>query len=139
MAKATVQGKFYDSLKYRTADELIRKYAVGLCLDQIKLPRGGVLEKWNIGGQVVMLLCERSDNRGPEQFRVEVYVPATSGPTWHDLEKALALLADKKDPLKEFARKYMLAREIGQYTSLDEDAVKLLGGIYEEKTPTKEE
>lgn len=39
----------------------------------------------------------------------------------------------KLAPAKDFARKYLLARETNKYTSLDEEATELLGGIYEQE------
>jgi hypothetical protein len=139
MAKSKPKLNFYDHENYKKADELIRKHATGLCIDQIKLTQGGVLEKWNVGGQIVLMLCERAGLHD-EGFRVEVFHPVTTGPTWPQLDKALAALAagNKSDLNKDFARRYLLARETNQYTPLDEEATEILGGLYEQGNGSEE-
>lgn len=93
--KANVQEKFYDNEKYSKTEELVRKHATGYCIDQIKLPKGGVLEKWQIGNEIVVILCERTGYKNNEQFRVEVLRPVSTGIMWDELDKALAEIAAK--------------------------------------------
>lgn len=104
--------KFWESERYKKADELVKKHATGFCVDQISLPHGGVLEKWIVGNQIVVLLAERSapENRPTredgEEFRVEVLAPVTTSTLWEDVDKALAALtnhsAKKESPALGF-------------------------------------
>lgn len=124
-----VREKFYDSDRYKKAHELVTKHASGLCIDQVKLPNGGIMEKWNVGGHIVVITCERRrvvDKRG--EWIVEVYAPVTASNVWDDVDKALEMLANRTATIDMmgFLREYQDARDSGDYTRLDETAAQLL-------------
>ena len=103
--KKRVQQIFYDNEKYQRTMKLVKQYAIGYCIDQMKLEHGGVLERWRVGTTIVVVLCER--NLGSpahvegNEFQVQVLAPIEKGIMWDDLEKALAKLAGVNGPQKE--------------------------------------
>lgn len=124
-----VREKFYESDRYKKAHELVTKHASGLCIDQVKLPNGGIMEKWNVGGHIVLIVCEyrkTKDIRG--RWLVEVFAPVTASNLWDDVDKALEMLANRTAPIDmvDFLREYQDARDRGQYTRLDETVAQLL-------------
>lgn len=104
-----VDDVFYESERYKKTMEVIHKHMDNYCLGQIKLRGGGVLEKYLIGGSIVIVLCEPGSYSfgDADRFSTEVYAPATLGNKWSDLDEAMAEIKRKKP------YKLMLDRLIG--------------------------